>query len=90
MAKVFAVVSGGKTGYLLGGRRIDDDDRADMMISAGGFLPGRFRLPALGAPLVFETDAGTRIAVGAQQFEAPRSSSRRWSDPWAAKSFGLT
>jgi len=90
MARVIAIVSGGKTGYILGDRRIEEDDRGDMMIANGGFLPGRFRLPALGRPLIFETAAGTQIVVGAQQFETPRSSSRRRPDPWAAKSFGLT
>jgi len=91
MAEVIAIRQpNGQVAYTLGGRVLWDGDHGEMTIAAGGFLPGRFRLPALGRPLVFETDVGTRIAVGAQQFEAPRSSGRRWSDPWAAKSFGLT
>jgi len=90
MAEVIAIRQpNGQVAYTLGGRVLWDEDRGDMMIH-GGFLPGRFRLPALGRPLVFETAAGTRIEVGAQQFETPRSSSRRRPDPWAAQSFGLT
>ena len=80
----------GQVVYALGGRVLWDGDHGEMTIAAGGFLPGRFRLPALGKALVFETDVGTQIEVGAQQFEAPRSSGRRRPDPWAPRSFGLT
>jgi len=90
MAEVIEIKKpNGQMVYALGGRVLWDEDRGDMMIH-GGFLPGRFRLPALGRPLIFETDAGTRFEVGGQQFEAPRSSGRRRPDPWAPRSFGLT